>query len=123
MCSILVYLVCSSISPEVFVALLDRSEESGAVVTEEEVVLEEEVQAEVAQVRRPAHRALVVNGGGDVEAGAHVGDSSHKNGGAASDSSVVLLIRCLKFIRGCVKLALGAHGIHVTSHSRVNKDM
>ena len=36
------------------VALPDGPEESRAVVAEEEVVLEEEVEAEVAQVGRPA---------------------------------------------------------------------
>ena len=36
------------------VALPDGAEESRAVVAEEEVVLEEEVEAEVAQVGRPA---------------------------------------------------------------------
>ena len=38
-------------------------------------------------------------GGGDVEAGAHVGDAGHEDGGAAAAAAeVVLLIRCLKVI-------------------------
>ena len=37
--------------PEVLVPLLYGAEEAGAVVAEEEVVLEEEVEAEVAQAR------------------------------------------------------------------------
>ena len=79
-----------------FVALLDGTEETCAVVAEEEVVLEEEVEAEVAQVGRPADGALV--DGGDVEARAHVGDAPHEDGSAAAASVIVLLIRCLKVV-------------------------
>ena len=77
------------------VSLLDGAEEAGAVVAEEEVVLEEEVEAEVAQVRRLADRALVH--GGHVEARAHVGDAGHEDGRATA--AVVLLIRCLRDVR------------------------
>ena len=62
------------------------------MVAEEEVVLEQEVQSEVPQVGRPAHGALV--GRGDVEAGARVGDARDKDGGAAIDAAVVVLLIC-----------------------------
>ena len=100
-----------------FVALLDGPKKSCAVIAEEEVVLEEEVEAEVAQVGRPADGALV--DGGDVEARAHVGDPRNVDGSAAAASVIVLLIRCLKVVPEHEKTHLATRNSNPANYGKI----